>query len=52
MVFLNQTGCNLEVYIDNKILKTFKEIIHYKDLDGILNSIRRNNIRLKDEVEE
>ncbi|GAU29444.1 hypothetical protein TSUD_150140 [Trifolium subterraneum] len=40
-VFLEQIGKNLEVYIDDMVVKTQKEGEHDKDLDDILKSVRK-----------
>ncbi|GAU29790.1 hypothetical protein TSUD_293580 [Trifolium subterraneum] len=45
-VFAGQIGKNLEVYIDDMIVKTEEEGEHDKDLADILKSIRKYNIRL------
>ncbi|GAU41237.1 hypothetical protein TSUD_280360 [Trifolium subterraneum] len=45
-VFVEQIGKNLEVYIDGMVVKTEKEGEHDKDLDDILKSVRKYNMRL------
>ncbi|GAU47561.1 hypothetical protein TSUD_404080 [Trifolium subterraneum] len=45
-VFVEQIGKNLEVYIDDMAVKTQKEGEHDKDLDDILKSVRKYNMRL------
>lgn len=44
-VFHNQIGKNLEVYIDDMVVKTEEGKNHSKDLDDILSSIRKNRMR-------
>ncbi|GAU40547.1 hypothetical protein TSUD_367500 [Trifolium subterraneum] len=45
-VFVKQIGKNLEVYIDDMVVKTQKEGKHDKDLEDILKSVRKYNMRL------
>ncbi|GAU20758.1 hypothetical protein TSUD_239520 [Trifolium subterraneum] len=45
-VFVEQIGKNLEVYIDDMVVKTQKEGEHDKDLEDIMKSVRKYNIRL------
>ncbi|GAU45985.1 hypothetical protein TSUD_401250 [Trifolium subterraneum] len=45
-VFVEQIGKNLEVYIDDMVVKTQKEGEHDKDLEDILKSVRKYNMRL------
>jgi hypothetical protein len=45
-VFANQIGRNLEVYIDDMVVKTGKEGNHHSDLEEILSSVRKYNMRL------
>ncbi|GAU44863.1 hypothetical protein TSUD_329190 [Trifolium subterraneum] len=45
-VFVEQIGKNLEVYIDDMVVKTEKEGEHDKDLYDILKSVRKYNMRL------
>ncbi|GAU44771.1 hypothetical protein TSUD_138830 [Trifolium subterraneum] len=45
-VFVEQIGKNLEVYIDDMVVKTQKEGDHDQDLDDILKSVRKYNMRL------
>ncbi|GAU42470.1 hypothetical protein TSUD_100820 [Trifolium subterraneum] len=45
-VFVEQIGKNLEVYIDDMVVKIEKEGEHDKDLDDILKSVRKYNMRL------
>ncbi|GAU33358.1 hypothetical protein TSUD_364830 [Trifolium subterraneum] len=45
-VFLEQIGKNLEVYIDDMVVKTQKEGEHDQDLGDILKSVRKYNMRL------
>ncbi|GAU30655.1 hypothetical protein TSUD_31270 [Trifolium subterraneum] len=45
-VFVEQIGKNLEVYIDDMAAKTQKEGEHNKDLEDILKSVRKYNMRL------
>ncbi|MCI61650.1 hypothetical protein A2U01_0082907, partial [Trifolium medium] len=45
-VFSEQIGKNLEVYIDDMVVKTAEEGEHVKDLADILSSVRRYNMRL------
>ncbi|GAU37228.1 hypothetical protein TSUD_375300 [Trifolium subterraneum] len=45
-VFVEQIGKNLELYIDDMIVKTQKEGEHDKDLEDILKSFRKYNMRL------
>ncbi|MCI46182.1 hypothetical protein A2U01_0067422, partial [Trifolium medium] len=44
-VFSEQIGKNLEVYIDDMVVKTAKEGEQEKDLANILASVRRYNMR-------
>jgi hypothetical protein len=46
MVFANQIGRNLEVYIDDMVVKTGKESSHHSYLEEILSSVRKYNMRL------
>ncbi|KAK2371898.1 hypothetical protein QL285_073098 [Trifolium repens] len=45
-VFAQQIGRNLEVYIDDMVVKTPEEGSHSKDLAEILSSVRKYNMRL------
>jgi hypothetical protein len=45
-VFSQQIGRNLEVYIDDMVVKTPEEGDHGKDLAEILASVRKYNMRL------
>jgi hypothetical protein len=45
-VFANQIGRNLEVYIDDMVIKKEKEDSHHSDLEEILSSVRKYNMRL------
>ncbi|GAU43838.1 hypothetical protein TSUD_371170 [Trifolium subterraneum] len=45
-VFAEQIGKNLEVYIDDMVVKTEEEGEHDKDLVDILKSVRKYNMRL------
>ncbi|GAU32939.1 hypothetical protein TSUD_153560 [Trifolium subterraneum] len=45
-VFQKQIGKNLEVYIDDMVVKTAKEGDHDRDLEEILKEVRRYNMRL------
>ncbi|MCI33821.1 hypothetical protein A2U01_0055039, partial [Trifolium medium] len=45
-VFSEQIGKNLEVYIDDMVVKTVEEGEHDDDLADILTSVRRYNMRL------
>ncbi|MCI21844.1 gag-pol polyprotein, partial [Trifolium medium] len=45
-VFSNQIGKNLEVYIDDMVVKTADDGEHDKDLADILQSVRKYNMRL------
>ncbi|WJX58397.1 hypothetical protein P8452_43858 [Trifolium repens] len=45
-VFSEQIGKNLEVYIDDMVVKTTEEGEHDQDLDDILASVRKYNMRL------
>ncbi|GAU22916.1 hypothetical protein TSUD_326890 [Trifolium subterraneum] len=45
-VFMEQIGKNLEVYIDDMVVKTEKKGEHDKDLDDILKSVKKYNMRL------
>ena len=46
MVFSSEIGRNLEVYIDDMVIKTLKKNNHIKDLEETFASIRSFNIRL------
>ncbi|MCH80183.1 gag-pol polyprotein [Trifolium medium] len=45
-VFAQQIGKNIEVYIDDMVVKTAKESSHHEDLEDILASVRKYNMRL------
>jgi hypothetical protein len=45
-VFANQIGRNLEVYIDDMVIKSTDETKHHEDLEEILTSVRKYNMRL------
>ncbi|MCI69646.1 hypothetical protein A2U01_0090909, partial [Trifolium medium] len=45
-VFSEQIGKNLEVYIDDMVVKTAKESERDEDLADILASVKRYNMRL------
>ncbi|PNX64467.1 gag-pol polyprotein, partial [Trifolium pratense] len=45
-VFSEQIGKNLEVYIDDMVVKTSEENQHGEDLLDILKSVRKYNMRL------
>jgi hypothetical protein len=45
-VFANQIGRNLEVYIDEMVIKSTDETKHHEDLEEILASVRKYNMRL------
>ncbi|MCH91574.1 gag-pol polyprotein [Trifolium medium] len=45
-VFAHQIGKNLEVYIDDMVVKTTREDNHHEDLEDILASVRKYNMRL------
>lgn len=46
VVFSKHIGRNLEVYIDDMIVKTSNGKSHVADLDDILESVRRYNMHL------
>lgn len=48
-VFVGQGGRNIEVYVDDMIVKSEEEIKHQSDLDETFNTIRRYNLRLHPE---
>ncbi|KAK2382358.1 hypothetical protein QL285_069902 [Trifolium repens] len=45
-VFSKQIGKNLEVYIDDMVVKTTETCEHDQDLSDILASVRKYNMRL------
>lgn len=45
-IFSDQIGHNPEVYINNMTMKTHEEGSHYRDLEDILESVRRYNMNL------
>lgn len=45
-VFTHQIGQNLEVYVDDMIIKIEEEHSHADDLEDILQSVRRYDMRL------
>ncbi|GAU32151.1 hypothetical protein TSUD_68220 [Trifolium subterraneum] len=45
-VFAHQIGKNLEVYIDDMVVKTTSKGEHHEDLKDILASVRKYNMRL------
>jgi hypothetical protein len=45
-VFARQIGRNLEVYIDDMVIKSIDDNSHHKDLEEILSSVRKYNMRL------
>lgn len=45
-VFSNQIGSNLEVYIDDMVVKTDGPRTHDEDLMGIFAQLRKYNMRL------
>jgi hypothetical protein len=45
-VFSHQIGRNLEIYIDDMVVKTTEDGNHDKNLDEILASVRKYNMRL------
>ncbi|MCI34583.1 gag-pol polyprotein, partial [Trifolium medium] len=45
-VFAQKIGRNLEVYIDDMVVKTTMEGSHHEDLEDILASVRKYNMRL------
>jgi hypothetical protein len=45
-VFAKQIGRNLEVYIDDMVIKSIDDHSHHKDLEEILTSVRKYNMRL------
>nr|KYP74438.1 Transposon Ty3-I Gag-Pol polyprotein [Cajanus cajan] len=48
-VFANQIGRNLEVYVDDMVIKTKSPENHVRDLEEIFNEIRKHNMRLNPE---
>nr|XP_025638006.1 uncharacterized protein LOC112733303 [Arachis hypogaea] len=48
-VFHNQIGRNMEIYVDDMVAKTIKEISHCDDLSEIFKQIRTYNMRLNPE---
>nr|KYP56520.1 Retrovirus-related Pol polyprotein from transposon opus [Cajanus cajan] len=48
-VFINQIGRNLEVYVDDMVIKTKSAADHAQDLEEILQQVRRHNMRLNPE---
>lgn len=48
-VFIEQAGRNIEVYVDDMIVKSEEETKHQGDLDETFNTIRRYNLRLNPE---
>lgn len=46
VVLSNQIGCTLEVYIDDMVVKTHEEENQCGDLEDILKSVKRYNMRL------
>lgn len=47
MVFSSRIGRNLEVYVNDVLIKTRKKLNHVKDLEETFESIRKFNMRLK-----
>nr|KYP37466.1 Transposon Ty3-I Gag-Pol polyprotein [Cajanus cajan] len=45
-IFSSQIGCNLEVYVDDMIVKTKSIEKHAQDLAKIFQQVRRHNMRL------
>ncbi|WJX52573.1 hypothetical protein P8452_38672 [Trifolium repens] len=45
-VFAKQIGRNLEVYIDDMVIKSIDDNSHHQDLEEILTSVRKYNMRL------
>lgn len=43
-IFSNMIGCNLEIYIEDMVIKTSEEGNHCADLDDIFKSIMDYNI--------
>nr|KYP31996.1 Transposon Ty3-G Gag-Pol polyprotein [Cajanus cajan] len=48
-VFVEQIGHNLEVYIDDMVIKTKSATDHVRDLEEILQQLRKYNMRLNPE---
>ncbi|XP_057418260.1 uncharacterized protein LOC130712443 [Lotus japonicus] len=48
-VFVNQVGRNMEVYVDDMIVKTAKGCAHHEDLAEAFAQIRKYNMRLNPE---
>nr|KYP71786.1 Transposon Ty3-G Gag-Pol polyprotein [Cajanus cajan] len=48
-VFANQIGRNLEVYVDDMVIKTKSPDNHVRDLEEIFKQIRKHNMRLNPE---
>lgn len=46
VVFSHQIGQNLEVYVDNMIANTIQRCKHAEDLEDVLQSLRKYDIRL------
>jgi hypothetical protein len=45
-VFARQIGRNLEVYIDDMVIKSIDDNSHHQDLEEILTTVRKYNMRL------
>ena len=45
-VFIRWIGRNLEVYVDNMLIKFKDAIKHWKDLDETFTTLRHNQMRL------
>ncbi|XP_072077907.1 uncharacterized protein [Arachis hypogaea] len=45
-VFSKQIGRNLEVYVDDMVVKTQKETTHDTDLEEVFGQLRKHNMRL------
>ncbi|XP_057742915.1 uncharacterized protein LOC130961187 [Arachis stenosperma] len=48
-VFSKQIGRNLEVYVDDMVVKTEQESTHDADLEEVLGQLRKHNMRLNPE---
>lgn len=45
-IFKNQIGRNMEVYVDDMLVKSLKTDLHFRDLEETFNTLRKFKMRL------
>lgn len=45
-MFMNQIGRNLEIYVDDMLVKILRADLHFRDLKETFNTLKKYNMRL------